>query len=106
MLAQINEVIEAGCHVWMATGSFNHSKLITIDGQWSYVGSSNLDPRSLRLNFELDVEIYCRDIAQQIEQAIDEEIYSAEALSLEKLAQIPFKQRLINRIIWLASPYL
>lgn len=106
MLAQINEVIEAGCHVWLATGPFNHSKLITLDGQWSYVGSSNLDPRSLRLNFELDVEIYCRDIAQQIEQAIDEEIYSAEALSLEKLAQIPFKQRLINRIIWLASPYL
>lgn len=106
MLAQIDQVISAGAHVWLATGSFNHSKLLTIDGQWSYVGSSNLDPRSLRLNFELDVEIYCLDTAQKIQDAIDFEIQHADALTLKQLKQIPFKQRLLNRLIWLASPYL
>ena len=106
MMAQIDQVIEAGCTVWLDTGSFNHSKLITIDDQWSYVGSSNLDPRSLRLNFELDVEIYCRDITAKINKLIDEDIEHAEELTLQALAAIPYKQRLINRIIWLASPYL
>lgn len=106
MMAQIDEIIEAGCHVWLDTGPFNHSKLITIDGQWSYVGSSNLDPRSLRLNFELDVEIYCHDMAKQLESLIDGAVDHAEPLTLEMLASLSFKQRLINRVIWLASPYL
>lgn len=106
MMAQIDEIIAAGCKVWLNTGPFNHSKLITIDGQWSYVGSSNMDPRSLRLNFELDVEIYCHDMAKQIEELIDAPIKTAEALTLDTLKKLPFKQRLINRVIWLASPYL
>lgn len=106
MMAQMDEVIAAGCHVWLNTGPFNHSKLLTIDGQWSYVGSSNMDPRSLRLNFELDVEIYCHDMAKQLEDLIDEPIKTAEPLTQEALQKLPFKQRLINRVIWLASPYL
>lgn len=106
MTSQLDQVIRAGCRVWRATGNFDHSKLITVDGAWSYVGSSNIDPRSLRLNFELDMEIYCRDIARDIEQLIDTEIGTAHPVTLQSLAAIPFGKRLRNRIIWLASPYL
>lgn len=106
MTAQLDQVIRNGCRVWRARGNFNHSKLITIDGAWSYVGSSNMDPRSLRLNFELDLEIYSRDMASEIEGLIDGEIANARAVTLETLAAIPFRKRLRNRVIWLASPYL
>jgi cardiolipin synthase len=106
MTAQLDQVLRAGCRVWRARGPFNHSKLMTIDGVWSYIGSSNLDPRSLRLNFELDVEIYSRDTARQIQNLIDLEIEEAEAVSLESLSSIGFGKRLRNRLIWLASPYL
>ncbi|MBB5213746.1 phospholipase D-like domain-containing protein [Parapusillimonas granuli] len=106
MTAQLDQVIHSGCRVWRARGNFNHSKLITIDGAWSYVGSSNLDPRSLRLNFELDMEIYSRETAAEIESLIDAEIRNADAVTLESLAAIPFRKRLRNRVIWLASPYL
>ncbi|MGE8589966.1 MAG: phospholipase D-like domain-containing protein [Alcaligenes sp.] len=106
MTAQLDQVLRAGCRVWRASGPFNHSKLITIDGAWSYVGSSNLDPRSLRLNFELDVEIYSRETARHIQNLIDKEIEDAQAVSLESLGAIPFGKRLRNRLIWLASPYL
>lgn len=106
MTAQLDQVIRNGCRVWRTRGPFNHSKLITIDGAWSYVGSSNLDPRSLRLNFELDMEIYSRSMAREIEQRIDAEIQDSDAVTLESLASIPFIKRLRNKIIWLASPYL
>lgn len=106
MTAQLDQIIRNGCRVWRSRGTFDHSKLITIDGAWSYVGSSNLDPRSLRLNFELDVEIYSRDIARALEEKIDAEISDAQAVTLEKLASMPFLKRLRNKIIWLASPYL
>ena len=106
MTAQLDQVIQAGCRVWRATGTFNHAKLITIDGQWSYAGSSNMDPRSLRLNFELDMEVYSSQLAQQLQTLIDTEIAQAERVSQESLAAIPFRKRLRNRVIWLASPYL
>ena len=106
MTAQLDQVLKAGCRVWRTAGNFNHSKLTTIDGAWSLIGSSNLDPRSLRLNFELDMEIYSRHFARKVEDLIDLEISHAEAITLDTLASIPFRKRLRNKVIWLASPYL
>ncbi len=106
MTAQLDQVIRSGCRVWRTRGNFNHSKLITIDGSWSYIGSSNLDPRSLRLNFELDVEIYSTELAGQLEKLIDREIANADAVTLDYLAGQHFLKRLRNKVIWLASPYL
>jgi cardiolipin synthase len=106
MTAQLDQVVKAGCRVWRTGGNFNHAKLITIDGAWSLIGSSNMDPRSLRLNFELDMEIYSRSLARQLEDLIDLEIAHSEPVTLESLAAIPFRKRLRNRVIWLASPYL
>lgn len=106
MNAQLNQVIKGGCNVWSSNNNFDHSKLLTIDDGWSYVGSSNMDPRSLRLNFELDMEIYDQDLAKKIANRIDQEIACSEAVTIEKLNQIPFIKKLRNKVIWLASPYL
>ncbi len=106
MTAQLAQVIEGGCRVWRHRGNFDHSKMLTIDDAWSYVGSSNLDPRSLRLNFELDMEIYDRALAGQIGRRIDANIAQSERVTLEALNSMPYLKRLRNRVIWLASPYL
>lgn len=106
MMAQIDQLIETGCRVWRASGTFDHSKLFTVDGGWSYIGSSNIDPRSLRLNFELDLEVYDRTIAQEIETKVDKIIAQAERITLRMVRRDPFWIRLRNKVVWLASPYL
>ncbi|MEI2415546.1 phospholipase D-like domain-containing protein [Orrella sp. JC864] len=106
MTAQLEQVVRTGCRVWVASGPFDHSKLISVDGAWSYIGSSNLDPRSLRLNFELDMEIYDKALAAWIERRIDSLIATARLETLEHLRGMAFLRRLRNRVIWLASPYL
>lgn len=106
MTAQLNQVIAGDCRVWRAGGMFDHSKLMTVDGCWAYVGSSNLDPRSLRLNFELDLELYDPDIVGEIEARIASMVKGAQPETRESLEARPFLQRLRNRAIWLASPYL
>jgi cardiolipin synthase len=106
MMAQIDQLIMTGCRVWRASGTFDHSKLFTVDGGWSYVGSSNIDPRSLRLNFELDLEVYDPGIAQEIESKIDAIIAQSTRITLESVQKDPFWIRLRNKIVWLASPYL
>ena len=106
MSAQLDQLINTGCKIWRSTGNFDHSKLMTIDGVWSFVGSSNLDPRSLRLNFEIDIEVYDKKIAAQLEQRIDAVIQVAVRVTMAVLNELPFWKRLRNKVVWLASPYL
>ncbi|MDQ0511783.1 phospholipase D-like domain-containing protein [Ancylobacter amanitiformis] len=106
MTAQLDQVLEGDCRVWRAGGMFDHSKLMAVDGVWAYVGSSNLDPRSLRLNFELDLELYDPAIAGAVEARITAMMSSATPETLQTLRARPFLKRLRNRAIWLASPYL
>ena len=106
MTAQLDQVLEGDCRVWRAGGMFDHSKLMAVDGSWAYVGSSNLDPRSLRLNFELDLEVYDPALAGAVEARIGAMMASAAPETLETLRARPFLEKLRNRAIWLASPYL
>ncbi|MBB4105144.1 cardiolipin synthase [Rhizobium borbori] len=106
MTAQFDQFLKNYCRIWRSSGPFNHSKLMTIDGRWSYTGSSNLDGRSLRLNFEIDLEVYDSAFAAQVERRIDAAIADAQPVTLEALQARPFPVRLLERILWLGSPYL
>ena len=106
MTAQFDQLLKNYCRIWRASGSFNHSKLMAIDGRWAYIGSSNLDPRSLRLNFEVDLEVLDHSFAQTLERRIDLMISSATQVMLESLRNRPFPVRLLDRVLWLGSPYL
>ena len=96
MTAQLDQILRHGCRVWRARGPFDHSKLFTIDGVWSYLGSSNIDPRSLRLNFELDVEVHDPALAGWIEARLHARIGDAVPETLDSLAARPAWQRVRN----------
>ena len=63
MRAHIGPLLDAGVRFWLGPPPFNHSKLMVVDGLWCLVGSANWDMRSLRLNFELNVEVYGAELA-------------------------------------------
>jgi cardiolipin synthase len=70
--AEIAPLLAAGCRIWRNPPPFEHSKLMTIDGAWCLIGSSNWDTRSFRLNFELDVEVYDPSLAARLDQLMAE----------------------------------
>ncbi|TPK98752.1 phosphatidylserine/phosphatidylglycerophosphate/cardiolipin synthase family protein [Mesorhizobium sp. B2-4-12] len=106
MTAQFDQMLKNYCRIWRTAGPFDHSKLLSIDGLWAYVGSSNLDARSLRLNFEIDLEVLDAGFAEEIEARIEAAIETATPVTLEALQARPFIIRLFDRILWLGSPYL
>lgn len=103
---QLPELIGAGCQIWMSPGPFDHSKLMTVDGAWTMFGSANWDPRSLRLNFEFNVECYGRELAGEIDRIIDDRIAGARRIGAADMIGRPFAVRLRDAIAWLFSPYL
>jgi cardiolipin synthase len=106
MVAQFEQVLKNYCRVWRVGGAFDHSKLLTVDESWAFIGSSNLDPRSLRLNFEVDLEVLDTGFAALIDRRIDAALASAAPVTIEGLRARPFLLRLLDRILWLGSPYL
>ena len=104
--AQLHNVLGRGCQVYAMQMPFDHSKLMLVDDHWSLVGSSNLDPRSLRLNFEFNIECYCRELSKQLSALFDEKLAGSAPITLEKLAARPVLIRLRDSLASLLTPYL
>jgi cardiolipin synthase len=104
--AQLVQVIEDDCSVWLTPEPFDHSKLMTVDGEWSLVGSANWDARSLRLNFELDVECYDRALAQRLEELVERRIATSHPLRRADLEARPLPVKLRDGVARLFTPYL
>lgn len=100
------QVLEAGCRIHLVPPPFDHSKLMVVDGAWSLVGSANWDPRSLRLNFELNVELYCREAAARLDAILDEKLVRCREITTEEVDARRWWIRLRDGVARLASPYL
>ncbi|MGD0058239.1 MAG: phospholipase D-like domain-containing protein [Verrucomicrobiia bacterium] len=100
------QVLERGCHIWLTPPPFDHSKLMIVDSHWVFLGSANWDARSLRLNFELNVEGYGREFAQKMGKVIANRISSAREVSLVEMDARPLPARLRDAAARLFSPYL
>ena len=100
------QVLERGCHLWLTPPPFDHSKLMVVDGHWVLFGSANWDARSLRLNFELNVECYGRDFAQRMESVIEQKLRHAREVTLAEMDDRPFLPKLRDAVARLFSPYL
>ena len=85
---------------------FDHTKLCTVDGEWSLIGSSNWDARSFRLNFEFDLEIIDPEFTAKLDGLIDARIASGRRLPPDMLAAEPLWKRLRNAAARLLLPYL
>jgi cardiolipin synthase len=105
-MAQLGQVLEGGCRVWRTPPPFDHTKLMVVDGAWSLIGSANWDPRSLRLNFEFNVECYSRQFAEPLERLIDAKMEQASEITSETLARRSLPVRLRDGLARLLSPYL
>jgi len=100
------QVLEHGCQLWLAPPPFDHSKLMIVDGHWVLLGSANWDARSLRLNFELNLECYGREFAQEMAQVIAKKMAGARKVTLAEVDRRPYPARLRDAIARLFSPYL
>ena len=103
---QLIWLLEEGCEIYFSTGPFDHTKIMTVDGYWSMLGSGNWDARSLRLNFEFDLECYDEALALNLNGLIDKRRANARRISIGDLADQPYWRRLRNALASILEPYL
>lgn len=85
---------------------FDHSKLLTVDGIFSMIGSTNLDPRSLKLNFEFNLACFDDQLTPALNRSFDQKLASSTEITLETLAAQTLPERLRNGVARLFTPLL
>jgi cardiolipin synthase len=102
----LSQIMERGCEVYFSPPPFDHSKLMTMDDQWVFFGSVNWDERSLRLNFELNVEAFDTALTAEVNQHIEGKIKVARRMTLDDLNHRSFGAQLRDGTARLFAPYL
>jgi len=100
------ELLERGVNVYYQPPPFVHSKLFYVDDHYAQIGSANFDSRSLRLNFEMNVEVYDRDTVTELATRFESIRARSRPVTLAEVDGRPFLTRTIDGIAWLFSPYL
>jgi cardiolipin synthase A/B len=106
MWGELWKVLGRGCRVWLTPAPFDHSKLFVVDDHWTLFGSANWDPRSLRLNFELALECFDRDLGARMGALCEAKMAQARRLDAGTLSALSLPVRLRNALARLFAPYL
>ena len=85
-----------GVQVFEYKGSLMHAKTIVVDGVWSTIGSTNFDNRSFALNQEINLTVYDRGVARQLEQIFDEDLKYSKPISYDEWKSRGIFERLIE----------
>ncbi|MGH8482224.1 MAG: phospholipase D-like domain-containing protein [Nevskiaceae bacterium] len=102
----LTQLLGRSMQVYFRPAPFAHTKLFLMDDYYAMVGSANIDPRSLRLNFELMVELYDAAAVRELRAHFDEVRGASREVTEDALRRRSLAARLRDAVFWLFSPYL
>lgn len=105
-LSYVDPLLEAGVKVYRYEKGFLHSKFLTVDGEISMVGSTNMDFRSLEHNFEIAAVIYDVAVANELNTVFKEDLQHSSPILLEQWRQRSRTKRFGESVMRLFSPLL
>jgi cardiolipin synthase len=102
----LRELLQFGVRIYYQPPPFAHGKLLLIDDDYAHIGSANLDPRSLRLNFELVVEVMDPSFVAAMHAHFEQTRKISREESLAGVDGRSLPARVRDATAWLFSPYL
>jgi len=100
------DLLKAGVRIVHFEEGLLHTKSVTVDGELSLFGSLNLDPRSLRLNFEISMILYDREFTRQLRDLQQSYLDQSQEVSLDDWEARSQGQRLAENVARLVGPLL
>ena len=104
--ARYEHLTEQGVNVKLFSGGLLHSKTITVDDEFSLLGSVNLDMRSFWLNFEATLFIYDKDFTKELYQVQLGYEKESKPVDMSTLANRSFFERFLENLSLLIGPLL
>lgn len=80
-------LLRGGVTIWLFQNAMVHAKTATVDGQWTTIGTANIDRLSLSGNYEINLEIYDESVAAQMEQIFETDLSNCRQLTIDEWDQ-------------------
>lgn len=105
-LSYVGELLNVGAEIYLYQNGFLHAKTIVVDGKVSSVGTTNIDMRSFRLNFEVNAFLYDEEISKKLTRTFNEDVMLStqmtQSLYDKRAMSVKFKEsmsRLLSPIL-------
>ncbi len=102
----LSQILEKDIAIYYQPAPFIHSKLLLVDDCYALIGSANMDPRSLRLNYELGVELFSDDVNTRLSNYFSTKREAATRITKKVIDSRSLPVQLRDSFVWLFSPYL
>ena len=102
----IGELLELGADILEYEKGFLHCKVIMVDGEVVSMGSCNVDYRSFYQNFEINVNIYEKDVVGEFEKQFTKDIAASERISYPNYRSRALWRKVKEAVFRLFAPVL
>jgi len=102
----VGQLLEAGARCYHYNKGFLHSKTICIDSRVLSIGTTNMDVRSFKLNFEINAFIYNRERAKDHDQLFKEDLKFSQEITETEFENRGWIMKLWESVSRLLSPIL
>ena len=85
VIYNMKKLAKRGARIWRYRPGFHHSKIMMVDGKYCTVGSTNLDARSLRFDYEINALIIDPETTEQLQDKFIEDTKKCDYMSREDL---------------------
>ena len=69
-----NNLAKRGANVFLFHGGFHHTKIMMVDDLYCTIGSSNMDARSLRCDYEVNAVIFSKNVTAELTQLFNDQL--------------------------------
>ena len=85
VIYNMKKLAKRGARIWRYRPGFHHSKIMMVDGKFCTVGSTNLDARSLRYDYEINAIIIDPETTHQLEERFMQDTQKCDLMTEESL---------------------
>ena len=100
------KMLECGVRLFEYPHTLLHQKVMTIDGVWSAIGSSNFDDRSFETNDEITLAILDAPLARQLDAIFEKYVARCEEIQLEKWRKRGLWHKLQDNTVYVINELL
>ena len=100
------QMLDAGIRIFRFSDSMVHAKTATIDGNWSTIGTANIDRLSLTGNYEINVEVIDADLAGLMEQVFVTDLSNTRELTMHEWESRDIYRRFTEMVLHPLRPLL
>ncbi len=100
------QLLAAGVRIFEYSVGINHAKVMLADDRWAMIGSANLDYRSMRLNFELNLMAHSAEKNAELARILEHDFVLSQEIDPVAFAARPFRRKFAEAALRPLSPML